>query len=107
VDDSIGGNALRLAGEVFVPGASQLVSGNIGSGLLHNVLAGAAGAALVGTGVAPLLGSLAILAVKLNSYSSAVSGRNIWDVGSDVLTRRRTETPDTTSSRSTRASATT
>jgi len=80
MDEEVGGNALRLAGEVFVPGAAQLVSGNIGSGILHNLLAGVAGVALVSTGVAPVLGSLAILGVKLNSYASATSGRSLWDL---------------------------
>jgi hypothetical protein len=90
VDDNVGTNALKLAGEIFIPGASQLVSGHIGSGLVHNLLAGAAGMALVGTGVAPVIGTLAILAVKLNSFSSSVSGRSLWDIGSDALARDTT-----------------
>jgi hypothetical protein len=93
VDDNVGSNALKLAGEIFIPGASQLVSGQIGSGLVHNLLAGAAGVALVGSGVAPVIGTLAILAVKINSFSSAVTGRSLWDVGSDAMARRSDTTP--------------
>jgi hypothetical protein len=101
VNDNVGSNALKLAGEIFIPGASQLVSGHIGSGLVHNLLAGAAGIALVGTGVAPVIGTLAILAVKLNSFSSSVSGRSLWAVGSGAMASRS----DTTSARSTTASS--
>ena len=90
-NENVGRNTLRLVGELFVPGASQLVSGNIGSGILHNVLAGGAGLALVGSGVAPVLGSLAILGVKLNSYASATTGRNVWDFFGDAMPRRSGE----------------
>jgi len=109
VEDNVGGNALRLAGEVFVPGAAQLLSGRIGSGLAHNLLAGAAGVALIGTGVAPVLGGLAILVIKLNSYTSAVSGRSLWDISSDAVGRRRNEAGDTgaTSTRPSRSTAST
>jgi hypothetical protein len=106
MDENVGGNALRLAGEIFVPGASQLVSGNIGAGLTHNLLAGAAGVALIGTGVAPVLGAVAVLAIKLNSYSSAVSGRNLWDVGSDAMRRRHEDvTPARSGGRTSPATA--
>jgi len=112
MDEHVGSNALRLAGEIFVPGASQLVSGNISSGLVHNLLAGAAGVALIATGVAPLIGTIAILGVKLNSYASATSGRNLWEVGSDAVGRRRheasaSEATPTRSGRPSSASATT
>ena len=88
MNDNVGGNALRLIGEVFVPGAAQLVSGNVGSGIAHNLAAGLAGLALIGTGAAPVIGSIAVLAVKLNSFTSAVKGRNLWDLGSEAVGRR-------------------
>jgi hypothetical protein len=79
VEQSIGSNAVRLVGEVFLPGASQYVSGNFGSGLIHSLLAGAAGAALIGSGVAPLLGTLAVVGVKMNSFASATTGRGLFN----------------------------
>src|SRR5690242_17180188 len=99
MDQDVGGNALRLAGELFVPGASQLVSGNIGSGILHNLLAGAAAAALIGTGVAPVLGSLAILGIKLNSYTSATTGRNVWGFVGEAVGRDSDHATGTTPAR--------
>jgi hypothetical protein len=87
VEQSIGNNAARLIGELFLPGASHYVSGNIGSGLIHSVLAGAAGAALIGSGVAPLVGTLAVVGVKLNSYSSATTGRGLFNLGADAVQR--------------------
>ena len=81
--DHFGDNALRIAGEVFMPGASQFLSGNVGLGIAHNLAAGLAGLALIGTGTAPVLGVMAVLAVKLNSFTSAVRGRNLWEMGSE------------------------
>jgi hypothetical protein len=101
MSDHIGDNALRLAGEIFVPGASELISGNVGSGLLHNLLARAAGVGLIASGVAPVIGGLAVLGVGLNSYTSATKGRNLWEVGSDAIGRRRHEIPDPVPARST------
>jgi hypothetical protein len=89
MEDDIGGNAIRLVGEVFIPGASQFVAGNIGSGIAHNLLAGAAGVALIGTGVAPVIGALAILGIKLNSFASATTGRSLLNMGSEVFDRER------------------
>ena len=77
MDQNVGGNALKLVGEAFVPGAAQLIAGNVTSGLLHTALGITAGAALVGTGIAPLLGTLVVLGVKLNSYSMAVTGDDL------------------------------
>jgi len=69
------GNGLKLAGEALIPGASEMLAGNIGSGLLHTALAVGAGALLVGT---PLLAGLAVLTVKANSYSRSVTGQNLF-----------------------------
>ena len=107
MSESVGQNALRLAGEIFVPGASQLISGNVGSGILHNLLAGAAGIGLIATGAAPVIGGLAILGVKLNSFTSAVKGRNLWDIGNDAIGRHHHEVADPVPARSTGAKPTT
>ena len=85
MEQSIGGNAVRLVGELFLPGASQYVSGNVGSGLVHSLLAGAAGAVLISSGVAPIAGTLAVLGVKLNSFSSASTGQGLWTHGSEAV----------------------
>jgi hypothetical protein len=108
VTDHIVDNGVRLAGEVFVPGASQFLNGNIGSGLAHNLLAGAAGLGLVASGVAPIIGTVAILAVRLNSFSTAVTGRNFWDGGVEALVdRQRREPHEPASARSARSSGST
>ena len=78
-------NAASLVGEIFLPGASQYVAGNVGSGLVHSLLAMGAGAMLMG--VSPVVGTLAVLGIKLNSYSSATTGRNLWDLGSEAVNR--------------------
>jgi len=78
---------------VFVPGASQYLNGNIGSGFTHSLLAGAAGVGLVATGVAPLLGTVALFAIRLNSFSTAVTGRNFWSGGIEALAERERREP--------------
>jgi len=70
------GNGLKLVGEAVVPGASEMLAGNVGSGLLHTALAVGAGALLATH--APLLASLAVLAVKANSFSRSVTGQNLF-----------------------------
>jgi hypothetical protein len=87
LEQNVAGNATRLVGEFFVPGASQYVSGNVASGVVHTLLATAVGAALIGSGVAPVLGSLAVIGVKLNSYSSATTGHGILNFGTGLLRR--------------------
>jgi hypothetical protein len=87
VEQSIGSNAVRMVGEVFLPGASQYVSGNVGSGVVHSALAAAAGLLLISSGVAPLVGTLAVVGVKLNSYASATTGRGLWSHGADAVGR--------------------
>ena len=69
------GNGLKLVGEVVVPGASELLEGRIGSGLLHNLLAIGAASLLSG---APVLAGLAALAVRANSYSRSVTGQSLF-----------------------------
>jgi hypothetical protein len=74
VNRKIGDNALKFVGEVVLPGAAQLMAGNLKSGITHAVLGISAGALLVGTGVAPVLGTLAVIGIRLNSYASSLTG---------------------------------
>jgi len=85
VNENVGGNALKLVGEVLLPGGSQLLAGNVKSGLVHTALGVAAGAALIGTGIAPFVGTLAVLGVRLNSFSSSVGAGNLWEIGSAAI----------------------
>jgi hypothetical protein len=85
VNENVGGNALKLVGEILLPGGAQLLAGNVKSGLTHTVIGVAAGAVLVGTGIAPLLGTLTVLGVKLNSFSSSVGAGSLWAVGSSAI----------------------
>ena len=87
MEQTIGSNAVRMIGELFLPGASQYVSGNIGSGVVHSALAAAAGAALISSGVAPLIGTLAVVGVKLNSYASSTTGKGLWNHGAEAVGR--------------------
>jgi hypothetical protein len=80
------GNGLKLLGEVFVPGAAELLEGRLGSGLAHNVIAGAATMALVG--VSPFLAGLTVFAVKADSFSRSVNDQNLWDAVTGVVGRR-------------------
>jgi hypothetical protein len=63
-------NAIKLAGESFLPGASLLMDGKIVHGGVH-LLAGAVAKAFLGpVGVAVVIG---------NSYSSATTGKNLME----------------------------
>jgi hypothetical protein len=70
-------NALKLVANVAIlPGASQLVEGNIGEGVLY----GAAGVAA--KMISPLLGPLfwvPWVAVSLDSFSRSARGRHLWE----------------------------
>ncbi len=74
VNRNVGDNALKFVGEVVLPGAAQLMAGNLKSGITHSVLGISAGALLIGTGVAPFLGTLAVIGIRLNSYASSLTG---------------------------------
>jgi Family of unknown function (DUF6072) len=63
-------NAVQLAGEYVLPGASNLMNGDLKTGGIHLLLGLAAGA---------LLGPIGMLAVKANSYSRATTGRNVYE----------------------------
>jgi len=70
---SVVGNAVKLVGEVVLPGASKIIDGNIISGLAHTAVSAIALAAL-----GPV-GGLVSLGARLNSYNSSVNQRNLWD----------------------------
>jgi|307.fasta_scaffold194641_2 hypothetical protein len=75
-DRSVIGNSLKLLGEVVVPGASELLEGRVASGLAHNLLEGAATLALVG--FCPVLASVAVLAIKADSFSRSVNNKSLF-----------------------------
>jgi hypothetical protein len=67
-------NGVKLLGETLVtPGASLVLDGRIGSGLVHGAL-GLAATAILGP-VAPI----ARILLSINSYSQSVTDRNIWE----------------------------
>lgn len=63
-------NAVKLAGEVIVPGGSNLIKGDLKQGAIHAVLGLVAGA---------WFGLPGLLLVKANSYAQAVTGRGLTD----------------------------
>jgi len=73
-------NGMKLVGEFILPGASQMLEGKVGNGLLHSAAAYAAPLLLGGP-----IGGLLALAVRLNSYSSSVTDRNLWDMASSSV----------------------
>ncbi len=72
------GNSLKLLGEVFIPGASEMLEGKLASGIAHNVVAGVATLALVG--VSPIFAGVAVFAVKADSFSRSVNGRSVFSM---------------------------
>jgi hypothetical protein len=97
---SVLGNGLKLLGELFVPGAAELLEGKLGSGLAHNVLAGAATLVLVP--VSPVLAGVTVLAVKADSFARSVNGRSLFSALSGVIengggTRASSASPSSTS----------
>lgn len=72
-------NTAKLAGEALLPGASELIAGNIGSGIGHFLVNGLVVAALAPT--MPLLAALATVAVRTNAYSGATRGLFLWQKG--------------------------
>src|SRR4051812_40101709 len=74
MSESVGSNAIKLVDEILAPGTAQMVSEKIDSGVVHNLVAGVAEAALIGTGAAPVLGAFALLTVRLNSTRRPLQG---------------------------------
>jgi hypothetical protein len=76
------GNGVKLVGEAILPGASQMLDGRVGNGLLHTAASGLA-LAMLGP-----IGGLVSIAIRLNSFSSSVNNRNLWDLTSESINRR-------------------
>jgi hypothetical protein len=79
-------NGVKLVAElVFVPGASQIVEGRVGSGILY------AGGGFAARYLLPgVLGPVGWIAVALDSYSVSASGRHLWE---PAMPSRRDEEP--------------
>jgi len=72
-------NSLKLVGEAFVaPGASLILEGKVGPGLVHTLL-GVAATAFLGP-----VGPIAKLLICANSYSKSISDQNLWQTATDV-----------------------
>jgi hypothetical protein len=65
-----------VAGEVLLPGASELIAGNIGSGVLHFVGTGLAVGLLAPT--MPILAAAAAIGFRLDSYYRANHGQSLF-----------------------------
>jgi hypothetical protein len=61
-------NAIKLLGEVFVPGASLLMDGKIVSGSAHLI---------VGTWAKAAIGPVGLAIVVANSFSESATGMNL------------------------------
>ncbi len=71
------GRTAMVAGEVLLPGASELIAGKVTSGVAHFVLAGLAGALLAPT--MPVLAAVAAIGIRADSYTRATTGTSMVD----------------------------
>jgi|HubBroStandDraft_2_1064218.scaffolds.fasta_scaffold109813_2 hypothetical protein len=71
------GRTAMVAGEVLLPGASELIAGKITSGVAHFLLAGLAGALLGPT--MPVLAVAAAIGIRADSYTRATTGTSVVD----------------------------
>jgi len=85
-------NTLKLLGEAVLPGASLMVSGRIGSGLLHTALGVAAGALL---GPVGFIGRVVPILIAANSFSRSVNDRNLWEISDTGAREESVERPKT------------
>jgi hypothetical protein len=69
-------NTARVASEILVPGASQLIAGNVASGVGHFLANGVALAVLAPA--MPVLAALAVIGIRANSYSMSTRGAALW-----------------------------
>ena len=72
-----------VAAEVLVPGASNLVAGNVGTGVATFVGTVAAVAILAPT--MPILGALAAIGLRINSYKLATTGAGLLSDASTAI----------------------
>jgi len=68
--------AAKLAGEVLVPGASDLISGHVGGGVATFLATGLLVTALAPT--MPILATLAAVGLRVNSFRHATTGQYFW-----------------------------
>ena len=73
-----------VAAEVLVPGASNIVAGNVGAGVATFIGTVAAVAVLAPT--MPILGALAAIGLRINSYKLATTGASLMSDASAALT---------------------
>jgi len=69
-------NSLKIASEIFVPGASDIAVGNVGSGVATFLATGALVAALAPA--SPLLAVLAGVGLRANSLNHSIKGSYLW-----------------------------
>lgn len=75
--------SVLVAGEALIPGASNLVAGNIGAGVGHFIGTGLAVAVLAPS--MPLLAGLAAIGLRLNSYKLATTGTSLLDTAASAV----------------------
>ena len=80
-------HAAMVASEVFIPGASELIVGEIGAGVGTFVATGVAVAVLAPA--MPLLATLAAIGLRVNSYMVATKRSNLLRAMSDSVSRAR------------------
>jgi hydroxymethylglutaryl-CoA reductase len=72
-----------VAAEILVPGASNIVAGNVGTGVATFVGTAVAVAVLAPT--MPILGALAAIGLRINSYKLATTGTSVLSDASTAL----------------------
>jgi hypothetical protein len=97
---SVVANGLKLIGETFVTGASQMLEGQVVSGIASFGVGTLAAWALAHASVP--LAAVAVIAVKADSYSRSINGEGLLSrVGSEIQ-RPATETETASPSAPTR-----
>lgn len=81
-NDTLGRTAM-VAGEVLLPGASNVIAGNIGAGVAHFLGTGLAVAVLAPS--MPVVAALAAIGLRWNSYKMATTGGNLLAEVADSL----------------------
>lgn len=72
-----------VAAEILVPGASSLVAGNVGVGVA--TLVGTFAAVTILAPTMPILGALAAIGLRVNSYKLATSGTGLMSDASTAF----------------------